>query len=88
MIFSRKRGSGRHAAPKRERDDFDDVVDTDDDETTSARDVGPYDIDDVSGDPEGLASALERLDLGWAAGTWILGSAIWLAYLVPLFLRR
>ena len=54
MIFSRKRGSGRHAAPKRERDDFDDVVDTDDDETTSARDVGPYDIDDVSGDPEGL----------------------------------
>jgi uncharacterized protein DUF3710 len=54
VIFSRKRGSGRHAAPKRERDDFDDVVDTDDDETTSARDVGPYDIDDVSGDPEGL----------------------------------
>jgi hypothetical protein len=53
VIFSRKRGSGRHAAPKRERDDFDDV-DTADDETTAARDVGPYDIDDVSGDPEGL----------------------------------
>ena len=33
MIFSRKRGSGRHAAPKRERDDFDDVVDGDDDAT-------------------------------------------------------
>jgi hypothetical protein len=58
VIFSRKRGSGRHAAPKGERDDFDDLDDgvetDDDDETTAARDLGPYDIDDVSGDPEGL----------------------------------
>jgi hypothetical protein len=56
VIFSRKRGSGRHAAPKRERDDLDDVVvDNDDEEPVApARAIGPYDIDEVPGEPEGL----------------------------------
>jgi hypothetical protein len=55
VIFSRKRGSGRHAAPKRERDDLDDVVvDNDDDPAGPPRAAGPYDIDEVAGEPEGL----------------------------------
>jgi len=55
VIFSRKRGSGRHAAPKRERDDLDDVVVDDDDKpAAAARASGPHDIDDVRGEPEGL----------------------------------
>jgi hypothetical protein len=55
VIFSRKRGSGRHAAPKRERDQVDNGVEADDaDEAVPARPVGPYDIDDVDDEPEGL----------------------------------
>jgi hypothetical protein len=59
VIFSRKRDSGRHAAPRRERDEraesderLDD--DTDLDTDAEARTGGPYDIDEVSGDVEGL----------------------------------
>lgn len=56
MIFSRKRGSGRHSAGKRERDDIDDVVDigADADDEPANRAFGPYDVDEVSGEPEGL----------------------------------
>lgn len=68
MIFSRKRGSGRHAAPKRERDDvvdtdFDDADDLGDNGPTGSRArrggaaAGPYDI---SAAPAGF----EGLDLG------------------------
>ena len=52
MIFSRKRGSGRHSAGKRERDDIDDLAV--DDGSAAAPGFGPYDIDEVDGEPEGL----------------------------------
>lgn len=57
MIFSRKRGrgsTGRHAARRRERDEF--GVPLDDDEAP-VRETGPFDVEDPHDDRE-------RLDLG------------------------
>ncbi len=54
MIFSRNRGSGRHAARRRERDEF--GVHPDDESGGQASDRGPYDV--------GEAPDAERLDLG------------------------
>ncbi|GIJ69536.1 DUF3710 domain-containing protein [Virgisporangium ochraceum] len=57
MIFSRKRDSGRHAAPRRERDEvaqYDDVEDVVDDDDAEQ---GPWDISDA---PDGFGG----LDLG------------------------
>jgi hypothetical protein len=58
LIFSRKRGrgsTGRHAARRRERDEF--GVPVEDDEETPVRDTGPFDVDDEY-------AWRERLDLG------------------------
>jgi hypothetical protein len=56
VIFSRKRDSGgRHAARRRERDEFGPQP-AEDDETPGGREFGPYDVDDA---PEA-----DRLDLG------------------------
>jgi hypothetical protein len=54
--FSRKRDSGRHAAPRRERDESGDDDDVDDVEEESApvQDQGPYDIDEAPAGFEGL----------------------------------
>ena len=61
MIFSRKRDSGRHAAPRREREEaveIDDLDEIEDDEAGDAvSDHGPYDIGDA---PDGF----QGLDLG------------------------
>jgi len=57
VIFSRNRGGGgRHAARRRERDEFGPPA-IEDDESAPARDTGPYDAGDVPDDRE-------RLDLG------------------------
>ncbi len=57
MIFSRNRGGGgRHAARRRERDEFGPQAVDDDADSGSAHDFGPYDVSDA---PEA-----ERLDLG------------------------
>jgi hypothetical protein len=57
LIFSRKRGrasTGRHAARRRERDEFGVPVEDDDE---AVREIGPYDIEDAY-------ERRERLDLG------------------------
>ncbi len=60
MIFSRKRDSGRHAAPRRERDEaagFDDRDDLDDLDEPGDVGHGPWDISEA---PDGS----NRIDLG------------------------
>jgi hypothetical protein len=58
VIFSRKRGStGRHAARRRERDEFGLPPVEDEEERLPARETGPYDASDTVDDRE-------RLDLG------------------------
>jgi hypothetical protein len=60
VIFSRKRDSGRHAAPRRERDEaaeFDDLDEVEDADDAAGGDHGPYDISD---EPDGF----QGLDLG------------------------
>jgi hypothetical protein len=63
VIFSRKRDSGRHAAPRRERDeaaefdDLDEVGDGDTADDTAGGEHGPYDMDEA---PDGF----QGLDLG------------------------
>ncbi len=71
MIFSRKRGSGRHSAGKRDRDHIEaDVVDDDEEAAGTAPAFGPYDIDEISGEPEGFdlgslhVPVLPGVDLG------------------------
>jgi hypothetical protein len=57
VIFSRKRDSGRHAAPRRERDgsaDYDDLDEIEDGDVAAGTGQGPYDISEAPAGFEGL----------------------------------